>query len=86
MEGQEVSILALCDGKTCVPLMPSQDHKAVGEGDRGPHWGHGAYSPVPAVDEALQRGFAHPSCLPTLQSSASEDHLHRGAVCRVDAD
>ena len=26
-----------CDGKTCVPLVPSQDHKAVGDGDQGPN-------------------------------------------------
>ena len=65
MEGQEVSILALCDGKTCVPLMPSQDHKAVGEGDQGPNTGGmGAYSPVPAVVRPCSGGFAHPSCCP----------------------
>jgi phosphoribosylamine--glycine ligase len=52
--GEEASILALCDGKTIVPLVSSQDHKRVMDGDRGPNTGGmGAYSPAPVVNEQV---------------------------------
>jgi len=52
--GEEASILALTDGMTIVPLVSSQDHKRVGEGDTGPNTGGmGAYSPAPVVTEEL---------------------------------
>ncbi len=59
--GEECSIMAITDGETIVPLVPSQDHKRVGEGDTGPNTGGmGAYSPVPVVppdtaDLAMER-------------------------------
>ncbi len=47
LEGEEVSLLALCDGKSLVPLLPSQDHKRRFDGDRGPNTGGmGACAPV----------------------------------------
>jgi phosphoribosylamine---glycine ligase len=50
LEGQEASVLALCDGKTIVPLWAAQDHKTIGEGDQGPNTGGmGAYCPAPVV-------------------------------------
>ncbi|AFY40528.1 phosphoribosylamine--glycine ligase [[Leptolyngbya] sp. PCC 7376] len=46
--GQEVSVLALCDGKSIRPLLPSQDHKQIGEGDTGENTGGmGVYAPTP---------------------------------------
>ncbi len=55
ISGEEVSVIALCDGKTLMPLAPSQDHKRVFDNDKGPNTGGmGAYSPVPAVDSNLQ--------------------------------
>src|SRR5690606_17987606 len=48
------SFIALCDGKTIMPLASTQDHKRVFDGDRGPNTGGmGAYSPAPVVDDAL---------------------------------
>jgi phosphoribosylamine--glycine ligase len=45
LDGEELSFIALCDGKRAVPLEPSQDHKRVFDGDRGPNTGGmGAYS------------------------------------------
>jgi phosphoribosylamine---glycine ligase len=51
LEGEELSLLALCDGQTAVPLASAQDYKRIFDGDRGPNTGGmGSYSPVPAVD------------------------------------
>ncbi|MGH8014936.1 MAG: phosphoribosylamine--glycine ligase, partial [Candidatus Zixiibacteriota bacterium] len=39
LEGQEVSVMAFCDGKTLIPLLPSQDYKQAFDGDKGPNTG-----------------------------------------------
>jgi phosphoribosylamine--glycine ligase len=49
--GQELSLLAVCDGRTALPLAAAQDYKRIFDGDQGPNTGGmGSYSPVPAVD------------------------------------
>jgi phosphoribosylamine--glycine ligase len=54
LQGVELSVLALCDGLTALPLAPARDFKRIGEGDTGPNTGGmGAYSPVEQVDDAL---------------------------------
>ena len=57
MTGEELSVFALSDGERAVPLVASQDHKRIGEGDTGPNTGGmGAYAPVSlATDELLAR-------------------------------
>jgi phosphoribosylamine--glycine ligase len=53
LHGQEVSMHALCDGTNSVMFPPSQDHKQIYDGDKGPNTGGmGAYAPVPWVSEA----------------------------------
>jgi phosphoribosylamine--glycine ligase len=56
LEGPEVSVFAVTDGKgSCVLLPSAQDHKRVGDGDTGPNTGGmGAYSPVPILDEETE--------------------------------
>ena len=52
--GEEVSFIAVCDGKTVMPLAPSQDHKRIFDDDKGPNTGGmGAYSPAPVIDSDL---------------------------------
>jgi phosphoribosylamine--glycine ligase len=54
LTGDELSVLALCDGVTALPLAPARDFKRIGDGDAGPNTGGmGAFSPVPEVPDAL---------------------------------
>jgi phosphoribosylamine--glycine ligase len=54
--GEELSLLALCDGERAVALAPARDFKRIGEGDRGPNTGGmGSYSPVAGYDDAHVR-------------------------------
>jgi phosphoribosylamine---glycine ligase len=53
LEGEEVSIFAVCDGREALALAPAQDFKRVGDGDTGPNTGGmGAFSPVPSFGPA----------------------------------
>jgi phosphoribosylamine--glycine ligase/phosphoribosylaminoimidazole synthetase len=54
LTGQEASLLCFTDGRTVVPMVPAQDHKAVYDGDRGPNTGGmGCYAPAPVMPPAL---------------------------------
>jgi phosphoribosylamine---glycine ligase len=51
--GEELSLLALCDGERAVPLASAQDYKRIFDGDEGPNTGGmGSYSPVPGIEDA----------------------------------
>ncbi len=56
LEGEEVSLLAICDGSVALPLSSARDYKRIFDGDRGPNTGGmGSYSPVADIDEHRAR-------------------------------
>jgi phosphoribosylamine---glycine ligase len=56
LDGPEVSLFCVVDGRTVVPLLPAQDFKRVGDGDSGPNTGGmGAYTPLPWLPEDVYR-------------------------------
>ncbi|MEV0228598.1 phosphoribosylamine--glycine ligase [Nonomuraea sp. NPDC050786] len=66
LDGPEVSMFALCDGSTAVPLQLSQDFKRAYDGDEGPNTGGmGAYTPLPwapdGLTEQVMREVVHPT-------------------------
>ncbi len=81
LQGREVSVLALADGRTVTPLEPAKDFKRALDGDRGPNTGGmGAYSPVPFVDEATGKRIAEEILEPTIGALAAEGVPYRGVL------
>jgi phosphoribosylamine--glycine ligase len=76
--GEEVSLLAVCDGVTALPLASAQDYKRIFNGDMGPNTGGmGSYSPVPSIDEARAREICaavHQPMLDVLARRGSPFH------------
>ena len=76
--GEEVSLLAVCDGVTAVPLASAQDYKRIFNGDLGPNTGGmGSYSPVPSIDEARAQeicAVVHQPVLDVLARRGSPFH------------
>ncbi|MDQ7837527.1 MAG: phosphoribosylamine--glycine ligase [Thermodesulfobacteriota bacterium] len=81
LEGEEVSFMAVTDGKTVLPLATSQDHKAIFDGDRGPNTGGmGAYSPAPLVTPQLYRQIMKEIMQPTIKALVAEGQPYRGVL------
>ncbi len=79
--GEEVSVFALCDGKSALTLDSAQDHKAVFDGDTGPNTGGmGAYSPAPVMTEALAEVVNHLIIVPTLKAMSAEGCPYSGVL------
>jgi phosphoribosylamine--glycine ligase len=72
LDGPEVSLFAVTDGTTAVPLMPAQDFKRVGDADSGPNTGGmGAYSPLPWAPPDLVAEIMERVIEPTLATMAA---------------
>ncbi len=81
LEGEEVSILAFCDGKTVIPMVSSQDHKRAFDGDSGPNTGGmGAYSPAPAYTGELAEFVYSQILIPTCEALKAEGRLYKGVL------
>ncbi|MCP3902491.1 MAG: phosphoribosylamine--glycine ligase [Planctomycetes bacterium] len=81
LHGQEVSVLALVDGRTIWLLDPAQDHKQLGEGDRGPNTGGmGAYTPTPVLDRATLEIVEREIFVPTVDALRREGITYRGVL------
>jgi phosphoribosylamine---glycine ligase len=81
LEGEEVSAVALTDGRAVLALAPLQAHKRMGDGDTGPNTGGmGAYSPVPAVDEAMWERIRVEILEATIAALREEGTDYRGVL------
>ena len=81
LEGEEVSILAFCDGKTVIPMVSSQDHKKIFDNDQGPNTGGmGAYSPVPFYPDELEKRVLEKILKPTVKGLRSEGKEYKGVL------
>jgi phosphoribosylamine--glycine ligase len=81
LEGEEVSVLAVTDGKDYIILPAAQDHKAVFEGDRGPNTGGmGAYAPAPVMTDRLLETVCNKVIRPTIDGMASEGRSYSGVL------
>ncbi len=81
LEGEEVSIFALCDGRTALPLPAAQDYKRIGDGDEGPNTGGmGSYSPVPRLAEPEVAELVESVCTPVLMELARRGSPFIGAL------
>ena len=71
LEGPEVSVLAVCDGRDALALAPARDFKRAYDGDTGPNTGGmGSFAPVPDVDDVLLDALLERCVRPTLAELA----------------
>jgi phosphoribosylamine--glycine ligase len=90
LAGDELSLLAICDGETALPLAPARDYKRIGDGDTGPNTGGmGCYSPVPEVDDAFVeriRAEVHQPVVDELARRGTPFHgvLYAGLMLTAD--
>ena len=81
LEGEVVSVFALCDGEAVVLLGGAQDHKRAFDGDRGPNTGGmGAYAPAPALDPKMLDEIRDRLIAPTFAGIAREGAPYRGVL------
>ena len=79
LEGEEASFIAVVSKDKIIPLVTSQDHKAVGDGDVGLNTGGmGAYSPAPIVTEEMQKKILEKVMYPTMKGLINEGFPYLG--------
>lgn len=81
LRGEELSVLALCDGTTVLPLVSAQDFKRAGEGDTGPNTGGmGAYAPVPLATPDIMAAIQNRVLSPMLKTLRNRGVDYRGVL------
>ena len=81
MVGREVTELCFCDGRTIVPMVASQDHKRVFDGDKGPNTGGmGAFAPSPLYTPEIAARTTEEILLPTLRAMNAEGFTFKGVL------
>ncbi|MCL2039283.1 MAG: phosphoribosylamine--glycine ligase [Bacteroidetes bacterium] len=81
LEGEEASVLAICDGKNFVCLPPAQDYKRIGDNDTGPNTGGmGAYCPVSIVTSEVLDKIKNKIIIPTLEGMNASGHPYIGCL------
>ncbi|MDQ1427068.1 MAG: phosphoribosylamine---glycine ligase [Acidimicrobiaceae bacterium] len=81
LTGDELSVMAICDGTAAVPLAAAQDFKRLGDGDTGPNTGGmGSYSPVPGAGAVLIDAVMDTAVLPTLAALRRRGIDYRGVL------
>jgi phosphoribosylamine--glycine ligase len=81
LEGEECSLLVLCDGTTAVPLLPAQDFKRIRDGDTGPNTGGmGSYAPMPHVGPDLVDQIMATSVEPLVKELGRRGIEYRGVL------
>jgi phosphoribosylamine--glycine ligase len=79
--GPELTVMALTDGETVLPLLPAQDHKPALDGDKGPNTGGmGAYSPVPKVSQETFDWIVDNVLRKTVAALRAEGIIYRGIL------
>jgi phosphoribosylamine---glycine ligase len=85
LRGDEVSFIAICDGRDAIPLAPTQDHKAVFDNDTGPNTGGmGAYCDSHILTEAQSRDILDRVILPTVERTKFTGFLYAGLMMTAD--
>jgi phosphoribosylamine--glycine ligase len=81
LRGEEVSFIALCDGRDVIPLAPTQDHKAVFDGDQGPNTGGmGAYCDSAILSNAQEQEVLDRVIRPTVAATGFTGFLYAGLM------
>jgi phosphoribosylamine--glycine ligase len=79
--GEEASFFALCDGETAIALASAQDHKRVGDGDKGPNTGGmGAYSPAPIMTPEMNARVMDEIVMPTVRAMKAMGAPYKGVL------
>jgi phosphoribosylamine--glycine ligase len=85
LRGEEVSFIALCDGRDVVPLAPTEDHKAVFDGDTGPNTGGmGAYCDGAILTDAQTREILDGVIRPTVEAMRFTGFLYAGLMMTAE--